>query len=326
MVIRSLQRACRLVPYPLATLLLVACPQLLDDDFQRLPRADPAGHAPPTTTLPDATTEAPLDTGLDGRELDAAAPDYSNPLPDGSAGSVGPDASALPILVALRSALIHRYRFDGSGTNVLDSVGSAHGVTQGALQSGGAVLLAGSGQYVDLPNGLLSSLHNATFEAWVIWTADPTAATSIWQRIFDFGNNSSTLEGAQGTGAHGLYLSPKSGVTEGKLHLEFDNNGNIRTNVDGPSWLPASVLVQVVGVVDDDADILSLYQDAVLKGAIAFSDSLSTVNDRNNWLGRSQYDGDPSFQGQILDFRIYSAALSSELIQASHAAGPDADW
>jgi hypothetical protein len=35
---------------------------------------------------------------------------------------------------------------------------------------------------------------------------------------------------------------------------------------------------------------------------------------------------DPPFKGRIFDFRIYSAALDSAQIQASYAAGADADW
>jgi uncharacterized protein len=51
-----------------------------------------------------------------------------------------------------------------------------------------------------------------------------------------------------------------------------------------------------------------------------------SLTHRNNWLGRSQYTGDPPFQGRILDFRIYSSALTPTLLQASLNAGPDADW
>ena len=41
---------------------------------------------------------------------------------------------------------------------------------------------------------------------------------------------------------------------------------------------------------------------------------------------RSQYEDDPPFQGRMLDFRVYSAALTAQHIQARFAAGSDAEW
>ena len=52
--------------------------------------------------------------------------------------------------------LVNRYSFT---SDAADSVGGAHGtLLGGATISGGAVVLNGSGAYVDLPNGLVSAL------------------------------------------------------------------------------------------------------------------------------------------------------------------------
>jgi Concanavalin A-like lectin/glucanases superfamily len=167
-------------------------------------------------------------------------------------------------------------------------------------------------------------LTNTTIEAWTVWTmANPAASTAEWQRVFDFGSNSSTIEGEQGSNANAFFLTAKAG-TNGKLHVEYESSGNI--NLEAPEALPTQVLVQLVVVVDEDTQILSMYQNGALQGARSFSGSLTTITYRNNWLGRSQYADNPSFQGRILDFRIYSAALAAPHIQASLAAGPDADW
>jgi len=69
-----------------------------------------------------------------------------------------------------------------------------------------------------------------------------------------------------------------------------------------------------------------LYKDqdtGAIDAAVTFQGSLSTLNDINNWLGRSQYTKDPAFQGSIDEFRIYRKALSEAEVQASFAAGPD---
>ncbi len=61
--------------------------------------------------------------------------------------------------------LIHRYSFTSDAS---DSVGTEHGtLLGGASISGGAVTLNGSGAYVDLPNGLISSLTSMTVETWL---------------------------------------------------------------------------------------------------------------------------------------------------------------
>ena len=180
------------------------------------------------------------------------------------------------------------------------------------------------GQYLDLPNNLMAGISDCTIEAWVVWTpVDINSSGASWQRIFDFGSNSAMAEGAQGSDANALYLSPKSGGAAGKLHLQYENDGSI--NLDAPAALPAQVLVHVVAVVDDSNNIMSIYQDGSLQGALAFTGSLTSITYRNNWLGRSQYEGDPTFNGRILDFRIHSAALSPALIEASRVLGPDAD-
>lgn len=256
---------------------------------------------------------------------DAGQPtEDASALPD--AGAPEPDAAPPedPVLVALRASLVHRYRFS-AGATLLDSVGTAHVVSNvGVTFLNGAAVFAGTGQYLDLPNDLMAGLTNCTIEAWVEWTPDDINASSAsWQRIFDFGSNSAVAEGAQGSDANAFYLSPKSGGATGKLHLQYESNGSI--NIDAPEALPTQVVAHVVAVVDDSSNILSIYLDGSLQGALAFPGSLTTITYRNNWLGRSQYDGDPAFDGRILDFRIHSAALTPALIQASQALGPDAE-
>jgi len=228
-------------------------------------------------------------------------------------------------LCALRSVLVHRYSFDGSGTVVTDSVGAADGTVMHAQLSGtGALALAGgtSDQYVDLPNGIIHQLENATFEAWITW-----AGGAGWQRIFDFGN-SDGLENAQGMGVTTLHLTPQG--TSPKLLLagfkRADQLSSAETLAVSSQALAMGAMVQVAVVIDDTHDQMLLYQNGALEGLVAFRDSLSMLTDVNNWLGRSQYTADPEFGGTFLEFRIYSAALSQEQIQASYAAGSDAPF
>src|SRR5687767_2562781 len=88
----------------------------------------------------------------------------------------------------LKSALIHRYAFDGTGSLAIDDVSGENGVIVNTELGGQGQLYldrTGPEQYVDLPNGIISALHSATFEAWVVWeTPEPS---QFWERIFDFG-------------------------------------------------------------------------------------------------------------------------------------------
>ncbi len=352
MAVRSFGGLCK-VTRVLPLWLLAGCPQLMTDDF---------GHQLGSHDAPLPFVDGPADASVNPAIDGDAGPDASDAvdasvvLPDVDAGPdpipSGDDAGAIadaavggdedaatvpdsgappdptdPIADALHAALVHRYRFD-PGATLLDSVGTAHATNFRATFSGGAAVFSGAAppldQYLDLPNDLLTGLTDVSLEAWVIWeVANPSATTSEWQRIFDFGTNTA-LEGQQGDNVRDLYLSPRSGGAQGKLHLEFNSNG--RTNVDGPEPMPNNVLVQVVAVLSDTGNTLSVYQDAVLAGALGFTGTLSTLAFKNNWLGRSNYTGNAAFQGRMLDFRVYSTALTPTLISASFAAGADADW
>src|SRR5438477_9080348 len=92
-------------------------------------------------------------------------------------------SALLAFTFAVHADLKHRYSFnEASGTVAKDSVGGADGtLLGGASLSGGKVTLDGNDGYVDLPNGIISKLTDATFEAWVTFSGEGGA----WQRVFD---------------------------------------------------------------------------------------------------------------------------------------------
>jgi hypothetical protein len=239
------------------------------------------------------------------------------------------DTAQLGSCKVLTKALVHRYDFEGTGTAVMDRVGTAHGVIVGAatlsqVSGKGAVVLSGgaTGPYVDLPNGILSSLTSATLEAWVTW-----GGGGAWQRIFDFGDSTSaTPEDNPLLGKSYLFLTAQtSSGSGGVMRAVYSLTGGAttaETRLDGTTAL-AQTLTQVVVVVDATAGKLLLYVDGAKTGEQTFAGSLASINDVNVWLGRSQYDADPELTGTFHDFRIYSAALPALQIATSFAAGPD---
>jgi len=272
------------------------------------------------------------EAGVDARETGADSQEESHIITCGDATpresgqiDVSPDGSCpnLAICAELKTALVHRYTFDGAGTAVNDAVGSAHGtVVNAQLRGDGTLRLAGgaSDQYVDLPKGIVKTLVNASFEAWVTWSG-----CGGWERVFDFGDAGGG-ENVRGYASTTLYLTPESQNGRDVMFGAFkraDQAALNETRASSNTPLETGVMEQIVLVVDDAANQMSLFRNGNFEGSIAFSDSLSILNDVNNWLGRSQYGADPSFSGTFHEFRIYNVALTLSQVQASFVAGTD---
>lgn len=238
-----------------------------------------------------------------------------------------PDPDPEPVS-PLVSSLIHRYSFDGEGARVLDSKGAAHADAVGVSLAGdGRVALAGerSSQFIDLPNGIISGLSSATFEAWLTWQGG-----GEWQRIFDFGS-SSAGEGMPGpTGKSYLFLTTASAPDTGRglpsaLRAAYSGNGVDDEEIcQGPAPFPIRAATHVALVIDPTHESISLYQDGAFLAMCSLSRPLSLINDVNNWLGHSNFAADVDLAASYDEFRIYGAALTADEISASFVAGPDA--
>jgi hypothetical protein len=240
--------------------------------------------------------------------------------PAGAGGEAGDGAGDG---ATLRSdALLHRYSFDGMGTVAVDSKGGAHGtligtelVAEGTLSLGGL----GTGQYLDLPDGLVSGLGDATFEVWITWSGG-----DYWQRIFDFGDNFEAPNGYF-NGHTYLFLTPKAGYSEMlRVAFSLSGAGEAELVLDATTALPEAELAHVALVIDDQNDSMSLYLNGALEKEVPVFDKLSGINDVNNWLGKSQFETDSELGAVIHEFRIYDAALDAAEIQVSFDAGPQA--
>lgn len=221
----------------------------------------------------------------------------------------------------LKAALVHRYSFEMSGSTAADSIGEADATIVGVSAADGKVTFAGgsTAAYVDLPNGIISALGDATFEIWLQWSGG-----SSWQRIFDFGNND-VAEGSQGIGETYLYLTPRDGDSSAgnPLRASFSLSGTgAETTVKASAPLPTTTLQHIVLAVDDTNNQLRLYLNGQLSALIGFNGSLSDLEDVNNWLGRSNYK-DAHLGGSIEEFRIYGAALTDAQVVASAGFGPN---
>jgi len=194
---------------------------------------------------------------------------------------------------------------DGFGSTAADSSTNANnGTVYGEPQwvtghDGGALWFDGTNDYVELPIGwVISSLSNSTFATW----ADFSNAGGGWQRIFDFGNDTTTY----------MFLTPRMG-TGGAMRFGITTQGGGAAEqvVTAASTL-ARGWHHVAVTINANQDTITLYLD----GSVAAQNTAATLTPSDlgmtafNWLGRSQYEADAYYTGLIDDFRIYSRALS----------------
>jgi concanavalin A-like lectin/glucanase superfamily protein len=279
-------------------LLLLACPQLQDDDFVRA--------APPSLGV-DAGNEA--GAGGSGGALQGQAG-------EGGTGSAG--GTKIALLASLKGALSHRYSFDGSGTEIADSIAEAHGTLYNAnLDGRGFAELLGDDGFVNLPNGLLSSSNDKTLEAWLIWKGG-----GRWQRVFDFGS-SDRGESQRGQGTSYLYLTTRG--TADAMSVAYSTNGIIgETRLVSSVALPVGSRVHVAVVIDSQTDSFALYVNGALDASRTLVQRLSEISDVNSWLGLAQYETDPGLNADLLEFRLYDQALSAAEVGLSFELGADA--
>lgn len=268
--------------------------------------ADNAGGAPGDISGAGQGGQAPIDE----------CPADPNKLEPGQCGCGVPEGCN-----DLKAALAHRYSFTETGSVAVDSIAGANGTIVAGSASKGMVTFDGTtATYVDLPNGIVSSLKDASFEVWMVW-----GGGSIWQRVFDFGTNDQG-EGNQGSGTNYLFLTPSDGGTGNVLRASFSTNGvKGETTVRTSAALATNTAQHLVVVVDDTNNELRLYLNGSVSAISGFTQSLSSLSDVNNWIGRSN-SKDAPLKGSVDEVRIYKTALTTAQVATSYTLGPNPSW
>jgi hypothetical protein len=225
------------------------------------------------------------------------------------------------------TVLSHRYSFEGTGMQAMDSIGTAHGTITGGMQASGRVTLSGTDQYVTLPSTILNGLSATTLEMWVTWTG-----TTNWQRLFDFGENGEDTgdQGSFSANASSSYFffTPRAGASDTPGCTGAGNTPLVSMTGSGPSMetcilnAPAFPTGATHVALAINASAMRLYINGTSAGMATPPVPLNGITASHNWLGRSQYAQDPEFQGSIDEFRIYPTARTAAQITASEAAGP----
>lgn len=195
-------------------------------------------------------------------------------------------------------SLVARYAFDGDSHDV--SINGNDSETHDARYVPGGVgasylILDGGSGYVELPAEIVN-FDQLTVAAWVYWNGGAN-----WQRIFDFGNQTSAY----------MFLTPNSG--SGVQFTIFANG--VGRSLTTASALPVGQWTHVAVTLSNRTANLFI-NGAKAASSSFFSIRPSQFNPVLNYIGRSQYPFDPLFNGGIDDFQIFNYALSETEVAA----------
>ncbi len=263
-----------------------------------------AGSAAPSASPTTADDETPKDEPT------------SSPAPEthesAEAPSVDTSESTSPQNEPAGAALIHRYSFSDLATLVSDLVGDADGTVIGtASENEGSMVLSG-GTYVELPTRVVDGLESVTVEVWFT-----SYGTRNWERVFDMGETEDDSPRSY------LFLTSQTPSANGTMRATFRPLGESEVSANSAAPTSDDVKTHVAVVFDAANDQMSLYHDGELSAAVANAYSLLDMNVSSVWLGRSLFEGDPAFEGEFDELRIYDGALSSDRVRQSFEAGPD---
>ncbi|HEY2267016.1 MAG TPA: arabinofuranosidase catalytic domain-containing protein, partial [Streptosporangiaceae bacterium] len=186
------------------------------------------------------------------------------------------------------------------------STGATGPRVQGKI--GNAVKLSGNGDYVQLPDGIVSGLHDFTVSAWV----NPSQNTA-WSRIFDFGT---------GTNEY-MFLTLSAGG--GPLRFAITTSGNgAEQQINAPGTLPLNTWSNVAITLSGTTGTLYINGTPVATNNNMTLNPASLGDTNQNWIGRSQFSADPYLDGTVDDFNIYNRALSASEVAALASGQPGA--
>jgi autotransporter-associated beta strand protein len=175
--------------------------------------------------------------------------------------------------------------------------------TTGHTNTAKAIVLDGTNSYVQLPANIAEG-NAFTFAAWVYWNGG-----NAWQRIFDFGNDTS----------HYLFLTPSGG------NLRFAINSGSGEQIVQSSAL-ASGSWQHVAVTLNGSNAVLYVNGAAVATNSSMTIAPSAFSPIKNYLGKSQFPNDPLFSGkldevEIADFAMTPAQISALYSNAQPASG-----
>ncbi|MFF7168820.1 family 43 glycosylhydrolase [Streptomyces pseudovenezuelae] len=230
-------------------------------------------------------------------------------LPDGAAIPVQAEVTVSEEGPDVPADLLLHYGFDETSGNIAaDSSGHGyHGTYVGTPAFGTGVRgdsfrMSGDATgspYVRIPNGVLKNADSVTVSTYAKWKGG-----SSFQWLFGLGPDSDKyLFATPSNGGNSLY----SAITKASWSAE--------SKLTAGSQLTPSEWRHVTVTLDGSTGAMVLYVDGVEAARTTTTIKPSELYDANKdysgYIGRSLYAADPSFGGEVDDFRIYDRALTA---------------
>ncbi|MEU2337279.1 family 43 glycosylhydrolase [Streptomyces sp. NPDC013172] len=230
-------------------------------------------------------------------------------LPDGTAIPVRAEVTVSEEGPDVPADLLLHYDFDETGgTIAVDSSGHGHHGTYvrtpafGTGVKGGSFKMSGdatSSPYVKIPNGVLKDADGVTVSTYAKWKGGDS-----FQWLFGLGPDSDKyLFATPSNGGSSLY----SAIT--KASWQAESKLTAGSQLTPGSWRHVTV------TLDGSTGTMVLYVDGVQAArtttTVKPSELYDASKDYSGYIGRSLYAADPSFAGEVDDFRIYDRALSA---------------
>lgn len=228
-------------------------------------------------------------------------------------------ASQAVQVIYIPATLTHRYSMDNiSGTNVPDSVGGPG--WNGTLPSGGTVnngilsFSSASGQYLNLPGGIVSNYTATTIDMWIPEISG-SSGSPPFVYLFAFGNTDDS-----GAGDDYIFFNPniaRATISGADPGYTGEQGGDL-------SSLGSATNLHLTCVFDCPVGSIFIYTNGSLAATFTgITDPLGTVGHEFAYVGRSLYTADAYLDWSLQELRIYNGALSASEIAASDALGPN---
>lgn len=220
--------------------------------------------------------------------------------------------------------LVNRYSFtdDGTGTNVVDSVGGT--AWYGTMPNGGdfaslpgqLLLSASSQQYVQLPVGILSNYTAVTIDCWATFGTLPVQnGSSGGCFLYGFGDTDTN-----GAGYDYIFEQPQ----QGRIAISGADPGWQGEQATGGASDFSGQTIHVTSVYNPPAGYIELYTNGVLVSRnTTVTTPMSAVTNQLNYIARSLYSGDSYIDVALNEFRIWNGALNPLQVAGSDVGGAD---